>query len=236
MKTVIHRADTRGFADHGWLKSYHTFSFSEYYNPDRIHFGVLRVLNDDTVSGGMGFGSHPHDNMEIISIPLKGDLEHKDSMGNTQVIRQNDIQIMSAGTGIFHSEKNHSSKEPVQFLQIWIFPSEKNKQPSYDQKTFAPEDRKNKLQLVVSPEIESDTVFINQLAWFTLGHFDKGTEKEYAMKRQSNGAYVFVIEGSIEINGEILSRRDGMGITDADSFFIKAKDDSEFLIMDVPMN
>jgi len=149
---VIHRADTRGFADHGWLKSYHTFSFAGYYHPDRVHFGVLRVLNDDTVKGGMGFGSHPHDNMEIISIPLEGDLEHKDSMGNTTVIRKGDIQVMSAGTGIYHSEYNRHKDEEVKFLQIWIFPNKQNVQPRYDQLTMELGDRHNTLQQVLSPD------------------------------------------------------------------------------------
>src|SRR5690606_20497754 len=173
MKKIIHRANTRGYANHGWLKSYHTFSFANYYDPERMHFGALRVLNDDTVAGGMGFGKHPHNNMEIISIPLDGDLEHQDSMGNTAVIRNGDIQVMSAGTGIYHSEYNKNKDKPVKFLQIWVIPNKGNVEPRYDQVTLNVADRHNKLQQIVSPKDGGEGVWIHQDAWFHLGKFDE---------------------------------------------------------------
>jgi hypothetical protein len=233
--TILHKADSRGDADHGWLHSKHTFSFANYYNPERMHFGVLRVLNDDTVSGGMGFGTHPHDNMEIISIPLVGDLEHKDSMGNVAVIRNGDIQVMSAGTGIQHSEYNKSKDNTVKFLQIWVFPNKKNVTPRYDQITLKAEDRHNKLQQILSPNADDAGVWIHQNAWFHLGKFDKGISKEYALKLKGNGVYVFNLNGDLEVNGQILNNRDGFGIWDTDKITLNAKTDSEFLIMEVPM-
>ncbi len=236
-KHILHRADTRGFADHGWLKSYHTFSFAGYHDPQRIHFGVLRVLNDDTVQGGRGFGTHPHDNMEIISIPLEGDLEHKDSMGNTTVIRKGDIQVMSAGTGIYHSEYNRNAGEEVKFLQIWIFPNKRNVQPRYDQLSMDPKDRQNRLQQVLSPNAEDAGVWIHQDAWFHVGQFDEGKGETYAVKKAGNGVYAFVLSGSFEINGETLQRRDGLGIWETDGFELKALESgSEILLMEVPMN
>jgi len=177
--TVLHKADSRGDANHGWLHSKHTFSFASYYNPERMNFGVLRVLNDDTVAGGMGFGTHPHDNMEIISIPLSGDLEHKDSMNNVTVIKNGDIQVMSAGTGIQHSEYNKNKDSEVKFLQIWVFPNKKNVTPRYDQITLNIADRKNKLQQILSPNSDDDGVWIHQNAWFHLANFDKGTTTNY---------------------------------------------------------
>jgi quercetin 2,3-dioxygenase len=234
---VIHRADTRGFADHGWLKSYHTFSFAGYYHPDRVHFGVLRVLNDDTVKGGMGFGSHPHDNMEIISIPLEGDLEHKDSMGNTTVIRKGDIQVMSAGTGIYHSEYNRHKDEEVKFLQIWIFPNKQNVQPRYDQLTMELGDRHNTLQQVLSPDPDDAGVWIHQDAWFHVGYFDNGISAAYELKLPGNGVYAFVLKGKFTINGSTLHRRDGMGIWDTASFILTSDEEgSEILLMEIPMN
>ena len=233
--TILHKAETRGDADHGWLHSKHTFSFANYYNPERMHFGVLRVLNDDTVSGGMGFGTHPHDNMEIISIPLEGDLEHKDSMGNVAVIRNGDIQVMSAGTGIQHSEYNKSKDNTVKFLQIWVFPNKKNVTPRYDQITLKAEDRHNKLQQILSPNADDAGVWIHQNAWFHLGKFDKGISKEYALKLKGNGIYIFNLRGELEVNGQILNNRDGFGIWDTDKITLNAKTDSEFLIMEVPM-
>jgi quercetin 2,3-dioxygenase len=235
MKTIIHKADTRGHASHGWLNSYHTFSFAGYYDPARIQFGVLRVLNDDTVAGGMGFGTHPHENMEIISIPIAGSLEHRDSMGNIQVIRQGDVQVMSAGTGIQHSEKNYSREEEVRFFQIWVFPDKKNVTPRYDQQFFSSDDKKNKLLTVVSPIGSQDGgVQIHQDAWFSLGNLDKGFEITYSFKNKSNGVYAFIIEGVATINGHRLERRDGMGITGTDSLKIKAEEDCEILLMEVP--
>lgn len=236
MNTVLHKANTRGRANHGWLDSHHTFSFANYYDPTRIHFGALRVLNDDIVEGGKGFGTHPHDNMEIISIPLAGDLEHKDSMGTTAVIKQNDIQIMSAGTGIYHSEYNKNKDKLVNFLQIWVFPKEKNIQPRYDQITFKPEDRVNKLQQVVSPSKSDEGVWINQDAWFHLGNLKKDFQTEYSIKQKGNGVYVFVINGAVTINGQKLNKRDGFGVWDTDTLSISADSDSEILLMDVPMN
>ena len=236
MKTVIHKAATRGRANHGWLDSHHTFSFAQYYNPERVQFGVLRVLNDDIVDGGKGFGTHPHDNMEIISIPLAGDLEHKDSMGNTTVIKQNDVQIMSAGTGIYHSEYNKSKEDKVNFLQIWVFPKQENIQPRYGQKTFNPADRVNKLQPVISPEKDSEGIWINQDAWFHLGNLKSDFKTEYAVKQNGNGVYAFVISGDVTINGQALNKRDGLGVWDVDKLDITANSDAEILLMEVPMN
>ena len=191
MKAILHKAADRGHVNFGWLDSHHSFSFGHYNDPEKIHFGALRVLNDDVVSGGGGFGTHPHDNMEIVSIPLKGNLEHKDSIGTHAVIRQNDVQIMSAGTGIQHSEKNQHEGEEVRFLQIWVFPKEKNIKPRYDQKTFNPADRLNKLKTVVAPD-DVDAVWINQDAWFSLGKFENGHIENYKIKNDGNGVYAFV--------------------------------------------
>lgn len=236
MKTILHKAGSRGHANHGWLDSYHTFSFAGYYDEERIHFGALRVLNDDTVAGGMGFGTHPHDNMEIISIPTQGDLEHQDSMGNKQVIRQGDVQVMSAGTGIQHSEKNKNHHEEVRFFQIWVFPKLKNVKPRYDQLHFSDADKKNKLLTVVSPIGTADGgVQIYQDAWFSLGKLDKDVELTYFIKKPGNGVYAFIIEGSADINGVALSRRDGLGITDTEKLTIKSGSNSEILLMEVPV-
>jgi quercetin 2,3-dioxygenase len=233
--TVLHKADTRGFANHGWLKSHHTFSFANYYNPERMHFGVLRVLNDDQVEAGMGFGTHPHDNMEIISIPLEGDLEHKDSMGNVGVIKNGDVQVMSAGSGITHSEYNKNQDKQVKFLQIWVFPNKKNVKPRYDQITLKEEDRHNKLQQIVSPNPDDAGVWIHQDAWFNLGKFDKGKNVDYNIQKKGNGVYVFVLKGDLSVNGTKLNARDGFGIWDIDKLEIKADSDAEFLMMEVPM-
>jgi hypothetical protein len=236
MNVVVHKANTRGHANHGWLDSYHTFSFAGYYNPERIHFGALRVLNDDTVMGGMGFGTHPHDNMEIISIPTSGDLEHRDSVGHVQVIRKGDVQVMSAGTGISHSEKNKNHDKPVKFFQIWIFPNKKNVKPRYDQINFSDADKHNKLLTVVSPLGTDDSgVQIHQDAWFSLGKLDKDFRLTYALRKKENGVYAFVIEGDVTINGQKLNRRDGMGITEADKLEIWADSDAELLLMEVPV-
>lgn len=235
MKTVIHRGNTRGFADHGWLQSYHTFSFAGYYNPERIHFGALRVLNDDTVKGGMGFGGHPHDNMEIISIPLTGALEHKDNTGRNKIINQHDVQIMSAGTGIQHSEFNASKTETVKFLQIWLFPKVKDIQPRYDQKTFDPANRQNKLQVVVAPEENEETLWINQDAWFSLGNFDKGQALTYNPKLNGNGAYLLVLNGKVKVGDEILDSRDAIAVSEYDKLDISIEENAEFLLMDLPM-
>lgn len=234
-QTVLHKANTRGHADHGWLHSFQSFSFAGYYNPQRMNFGALRVLNDDTVDPGMGFGKHPHDNMEIISIPLEGDLEHKDSMNNVAVIKNGDIQAMSAGTGIFHSEYNFDRTSEVKFLQIWIYPNKRNVEPRYDQISLNLEDRHNKLQQVLSPNPDDAGVWIHQDAWFHLGKFDKGVNTEYNIKKEGNGVYAFLLSGEVIINGETLSSRDALGIWDTDKFTIEASTDAEFLLIDVPM-
>lgn len=236
MKKELHKAATRGHANHGWLDSWHTFSFAGYYDPQRVHFGALRVLNDDTVAGGMGFGTHPHDNMEIISIPTSGDLEHQDSMGNKQVISEGDVQVMSAGTGIQHSEKNRNHHQEVKFFQIWVFPNKRNVEPRYDQQHFTEADKHNKLLTVVSPLGSGDGgVQIHQDAWFSLGNLDKGFSTRYDLHRKDNGVYAFVIEGDVTINGQQLNRRDGMGITDADVLEITADNKAELLLMEVPL-
>ena len=233
MKTIFHKSTERGHANHGWLDSHHSFSFAHFYDPDKIHFGALRVLNDDIVQGGMGFGTHPHDNMEIISIPLSGDLEHKDSMGNSGVIAENDVQIMSAGTGIQHSEYNRNKDKLVNFLQIWVFPKKKNIAPRYDQKTFKPADRVNKLQEIVSPN--EDGVHINQDAWFYLADLEKGKNVNYNLHDKSHGVYVFVIDGDVNVNGQALNKKDGLGVSETDSLSIKADNNSKVLLMEVPM-
>jgi redox-sensitive bicupin YhaK (pirin superfamily) len=233
MKTIFHKSTERGHANHGWLDSHHSFSFAHFYDPEKIHFGALRVLNDDIVQGGMGFGTHPHDNMEIISIPLSGDLEHKDSMGNTGVIRQNDVQLMSAGTGIQHSEYNKNKDKLVNFLQIWVFPKKKNIVPRYDQQTFKPEDRVNKLQEIVSPA--DGGVHINQDAWFYLTDLEKGKNVNYTLHDKSHGVYVFVIDGDVNVNGTALNKKDGLGVSETDSLSIKADSNSKVLLMEVPM-
>ena len=237
MKKIIHRSESRGLADHGWLVSRHTFSFGAYRNPERIHFGMLRVLNDDIVAPGMGFGRHPHDNMEIISVPLSGDLRHQDSMGNTTVIRQNDIQIMSAGTGVEHSEMNNNRDREVRFLQIWIFPDVRNLEPSYGQITLDPADRAGKFQPVITPAAnhQAGTLAIHQQAWFHLGKFETGHSPEYHLKNPGNGLYVFVLSGTVKTAGEELGPRDGLGIYDADRVEFSAVADSEILLMEVPM-
>lgn len=236
MKTVLHKANTRGHANHGWLDSHHTFSFAGYYDPARVHFGALRVLNDDIVKGGAGFGQHPHDNMEIISIPLRGSLEHGDNTGGHGVIKSGEVQIMSAGSGIAHSEKNASKTDEVNFLQVWVFPKEKNIQPRYDQKLFPAEERLNKFQTVVSPEKNDGSLWINQDAWFSLGKLAKGFSIDYTVNKNTNGVYAFVIEGDVTINGQQLNRRDGFGVWDVEKLTILADSDAEVLLMEIPMN
>ncbi|MCX7743900.1 MAG: pirin family protein [Flavobacteriales bacterium] len=232
---VIHKANTRGKSDHGWLQSYHSFSFAGYYNPERMGFGVLRVLNDDRVAPAMGFSKHPHDNMEIISIPLHGDLEHRDSMGNVSVIKQHDVQIMSAGTGVFHSEMNRNKDLEVAFLQIWIYPKMYNIQPRYDQRTFHPNDRLNKMQVIVSPYGESGSLIINQDAWLLLGCFSEEVIYSYNLRRKENGLYIFVLSGSVTIDSETLNTRDAMGLWDIENISLHIKSGSELLLLDVPM-
>lgn len=237
---IIHRAETRGAANHGWLDAKHSFSFANYYNPERMHFGALRVLNDDAISGGMGFGTHPHDNMEIITIPLEGAIEHKDSMGNSSVIKAGEIQVMSAGTGIQHSEFNHFKDDTLRLLQIWLFPNKKNVTPRYDQLVLKPEDKQNKLQQILSPSPDDAGVWIHQNAWFHLGKYQNpdlnhGLEK-YEFKDKTNGVYAFVIKGEFTIAGQDLNTRDALGIWDVASIDFKAKTkDAEILMIEVPM-
>ena len=234
MKTILHKANTRGQANFGWLNSYHTFSFGHYHNPERIHFGALRVLNDDTVKAGMGFDKHPHDNMEIVSIPLSGDLHHNDSTGRDKIIRQGDVQIMSAGSGIAHSEMNANKDKEVKFLQIWVFPKERDIEPRYDQKTFRHEDRINRIHTVVAPDDEQ-AIWINQDAWFSLADLTNATVTEYKIHKEGNGVYVFVLKGNITVNDQPLETRDGLGVYETDKLNIKADTDAEILLIDIPM-
>jgi len=235
MKTTLHKADTRGHANHGWLNSHHTFSFAGYHDPARVHFGALRVLNDDVVAGGRGFGQHPHDNMEIISIPLKGALEHGDNTGGHGIIKSGEVQIMSAGSGIAHSEKNASATDDVNFLQIWVFPKERNIKPRYDQKLFQAGERLNKFQEILSPVKNDQSLWINQDAWFSLANLSKDFSGEYALKKENNGVYAFVLEGEVSIDGQKLSKRDGLGIWDTNKLSITADADAELLLIEVPM-
>lgn len=236
MNVTIHKANTRGYADHGWLKTNHTFSFASYYDENRMNFGMLRVLNDDIVEGGMGFGKHPHNNMEIVSIPLSGALEHKDSMGHIEVIKEGEVQIMSAGTGVLHSEYNHSKTDEVNFLQIWVLPKERNIKPRYEQKNINNADAKNKFLTIVSPDEKDDNaVWINQDAYFSITRSDAGTEISYDIKQKGNGVYIFVIEGDVTIDGNNLGRRDGIGIEGAEKVRIKSNTDSRLLAIEIPM-
>lgn len=236
MKKIIHTADSRGYLDHGWLKTHHTFSFNTYYDPERIRFGLLRVLNDDTIEPGMGFGTHPHDNMEIVTIPLSGTLEHQDSTGHRQVLNTNEIQIMSAGSGLTHSEYNHSDSEEVTLLQIWVFPKLRDITPRYDQKVFDPEKRKNTILTVVSPEENDNSMWINQDAYFSLSSLDAGKKLNYKIKHKNNGLYAFVIDGTIETAEEVLNKRDAIGLSEVDNIDIKATSNSDVLLIDVPMH
>lgn len=235
-KTVLHKADSRGYANHGWLEARHSFSFASYYNPERMNFGVLRVLNDDRIDGGMGFGRHPHDNMEIITIPLEGDLEHKDSMGNTGIIRHGDIQVMSAGTGIQHSEYNANADLPTKLLQIWLFPNKQNVTPRYDQRKMNLS-VKNQLHQILSPNANDDNVWIHQDAWFHVGKFDQDFDTIYTLKKTGNGVYAFVIKGEFMINDQLLNARDALGVWDTTNLNIKSlHHDAELLLLEVPMD
>lgn len=236
INSIIHRSETRGLADYGWLLSRHTFSFAEYFHPERMHFGALRVLNDDIVDPGAGFPTHPHDNMEIVSIPLRGALEHKDSMGNIGVIQTGEVQRMSAGTGITHSEYNHSKTIDVNFLQIWILPEKRNIKPSYEQKEFSAADRMNRFQFLVSPDRRDDSLWINQNCFFSLAEITPGTEMEYIVQNPGNGIYFFVTEGKTSINGLELKRRDGAGFTNSESFQIKTESGCGILAIETVMN
>lgn len=237
MKTILFKEGTRGHAYHGWLDSKHTFSFARYFNPNRMNFGLLRVVNDDRVVGGEGFGTHPHDNMEIVSIPLSGGLAHKDSMGHEEIIRPGEIQVMSAGTGITHSEYNAHHDRDVEFFQIWVFPRAEGLKPRYDQKAFDFDKKRNDLTLIVSPDGNEESLWVNQDVWFSIGNFDNGHSNSYQVKKEGNGVFAMVIEGEFEVAGTKLDRRDAIGIYDTDSFELKAlSDNARILLIDVPMN
>jgi quercetin 2,3-dioxygenase len=233
--SVLHKANTRGNANHGWLNAYHSFSFAGWYNPERVQFGMLRVLNDDTVAAGMGFGTHPHDNMEIITIPLEGDLAHKDSMGNAATIRTGDVQVMSAGTGIQHSEFNPNADQHTKLFQIWLFPKYRNVEPRYQQITLDKSLEKNDFAQILSPNADDAGVWIHQDAWFYLSDFDKDFSKKLSLKKEGNGFYIMNIEGEIEVNGEQLERRDAIGIWETNEIEIKANTNAKFLVMEIPM-
>jgi redox-sensitive bicupin YhaK (pirin superfamily) len=235
MKTIIHKADTRGHFDHGWLKTVHTFSFAGYFDRNRMNFGLLRVLNDDVVEPAEGFGTHPHDNMEIVTVPLEGALEHKDSMGHIEVLKPDEIQIMSAGSGITHSEYNASKSAPVSLLQIWIYPKEKNIKPRYDQRIFDKDGRKNKIQLLVSPDKSNHTLWINQDAYFSRCSLDANKEIAYKLNKSGNGVYIFLISGNINIERDELNSRDGIGIWEAEEIKIFSESSSEILLIETPM-
>jgi quercetin 2,3-dioxygenase len=236
MKTILHKAETRGHANHGWLDSHHTFSFADYYDPQRVHFGALRVLNDDRVAAGKGFGQHPHDNMEIVSIPLFGDLEHKDSMGNVAVIRKGEIQVMSAGTGIFHSEYNRNADKETQFLQIWVIPNKRNVTPRYDQISITDIAKEDELYQILSPSPDDQGVWIHQQAWFHLGELSEGWTGSYKLKGEDTGVYFFVLEGEVTVAGQKLNKRDGFGVSETTEIDITANSEAQLLIMEVAMH
>ena len=236
MKKVFHSSSSRGEANHGWLHAKHSFSFANYFDPNRIQFGALRVLNDDIIGPGMGFDSHPHDNMEIITIPLEGALEHRDSMDNIGVIETDEIQVMSAGTGVFHSEYNKNSNQQVKVLQLWVLPKEKNVTPRYDQKSIKELKKVNALYPVVTPDPTGPGMWIHQDAWFHMGDFDQPTKIEYQINKKGNGVYAFLIDGSAEVAGETLKKRDAIGIWETDSFNLKMTSDSRILLIEVPVN
>lgn len=236
MDYVLHKSETRGHANHGWLDSHHTFSFAGYHDPTRMHFGLLRVLNDDVVKGGRGFSQHPHDNMEIVSIPLQGALEHRDNSGGQAIIKSGEVQIMSAGSGIEHSEKNASLSEDVNFLQLWVFPKELDITPRYEQRLFPVAERRNQVQTVISPQGDNNSLHINQDAWFHLASLEKGRSVNYTLRLAGNGLYVFVIEGSLTIANQQVGKRDGIGFWNVKEVGLTAGTDAELLLLDIPMN
>ena len=233
MKTTIHKAEDRGHQDYGWLVANHSFSFANYNNKDKMHFGVLRVLNDDFVDKGMGFGTHPHANMEIITIPLSGELHHKDSMGNFGAIKKGEIQVMSAGSGVQHSEFNGSDEDPVTLLQIWVIPNKQNVEPRYDQISI--KEVQNEFQQIISPDPEDEGSWIHQDAWFHLGYFPEKKILKYEVKKSGNGIFVFLIDGSLKIGNDLLNKRDALAITDVENFEMEITQNSEILIMEVPL-
>jgi redox-sensitive bicupin YhaK (pirin superfamily) len=235
MKTTLYKAENRGHADHGWLNSYFSFSFAGYYNPERMHFGTLRVLNDDTIAPSKGFGMHPHDNMEIITIPMEGALTHKDNMGNGSVIKEGDVQVMSAGTGVFHSEFNNDPENEVKLLQIWVFTDQKNVKPRYDQISLKDIAKENEFYQILSPYPDDQGVWIHQDAWFSLGKLKAGSSHNYTLKKEGNGVYVFVMEGSAEVADRILGKRDALGVWETPEINLKIHENSRILIMDIPM-
>lgn len=235
LKTVYHPSESRGYANHGWLEARHSFSFANWYDPNRTHFGALRVLNDDIIAPSRGFGTHPHSNMEIITIPLKGDLEHQDSMGNVEVIKEGEIQVMSAGSGVQHSEYNKNDDRPINLLQLWIFPDKQNATPRYDQQTIRDLYTQNDFFQILSPSSEDQGVWIHQNSWFHLLYTNTTVEKEYRLKDPSNGVYCFVIEGSVHIENQTLNLRDALGVWETDSIFIKAASQTKLLLIEVPM-
>jgi redox-sensitive bicupin YhaK (pirin superfamily) len=236
MKMIFYPAAERGHNDIGWLKANFSFSFASYYNPEKMNFGALRVLNDDIIDAGRGFGSHPHDNMEIITIPLKGGLEHKDSMGNTGVVNVGEVQVMSAGTGVYHSEYNASHKEEANTLQIWLYPKQRDIQPRYDQMSFADKFKLNEFTTLISPQKSENTLWINQDATFSIGEFEAGQTINYSIKTPGNGAYVFVLDGVAKINNQLLNKKDALGVYETDSLAIITEEPPRFLIIDVPMS
>ena len=236
MKTIYHAADSRGDANHGWLKSKHTFSFANYHNPERMGFGALRVINDDFVIAGQGFGKHSHRDMEIISIPLSGKLGHGDNIGNNGIIETGEIQVMSAGTGITHSEMNGDDNEAVKFLQIWVIPNKMNVEPRYQQVRMDDILKPNEFNQVLSPNSDDAGVWIHQDAWFSMGDFDKGVTQTYELKNPNNGVYIFVISGKVVVSGNTLDTRDGLGVWDTKNFTMDVIDDAKVLLMEVPMS
>lgn len=236
MQTQVIKAESRGKADYGWLKANYTFSFANYYNPERTHFGVLRVLNDDVIAPSGGFDTHPHDNMEIITIPLSGQLKHKDSMGHTSLIKSGEVQVMSAGKGIFHSEYNGSDKEALNLFQIWLFPNKKNVEPRYQQISLSSVEKRNELYQILSPNEKDSGVWIHQDAWFSMAQVDAGWESVYQVKKTGNGVYLMVIEGQVKVADHLLNQRDAMMVSDISDLKIEASSDSYFLVMDIPMN
>lgn len=236
MKTIYHAADSRGDANHGWLKSKHTFSFANYHNPERMGFGALRVINDDFVIGGQGFGKHTHRDMEIISIPLSGKLGHGDNIGNEGVIETGEIQVMSAGTGITHSEMNGDSTEAVKFLQLWVIPNKMNVEPRYQQVRMDERLQPNQFNQVLSPSPDDVGVWIHQNAWFNMGNFNKGHTETYQFNDPNNGVYILVLEGKVTVNGNTLDARDGLGVWDTKNLTMDVEEEAQVLLMEVPMS
>ena len=236
MKSILFKASDRGSADYGWLKPNYYFSFAQYHDTAKVHFGLLRVLNDDFIAGGGSFPTHPHDNMEIVTIPFTGALQHKDSTGGQGIIKAGDIQIMSAGSGVQHSEANASATEPVTLFQVWVFPKERNIKPRYDQKTFDVTERANKWQTIVSPIDADNALWINQDARFSLTNLEAGAAINYTNAFKNNGVFLVVINGSVEVGGQQLNKRDALGISETENFTVKASEDAELLAIEIPMN